>query len=829
MWYSIKDMKRKAKVVNTWNTYDGKFGVSYYLEGERKVAIKECDWYFAIETKHEPDVSVIKDKYNWIAHFKKDEKFPDYAKVYCKREIGQAIAVELDKLGIITYEADLMQDKRWFIDQNVEISDRYDKLYFDIETDDTNELIVIGGDRILSFAAVDFTGKKFFYSLEDMTDESEIKLLKKIINLFGNYDIILGWYSKGFDIPYIRTRVYKLHKAPKYDDDGKMIEPGNRLKNLYFDKVKIIAHYDLLDRFRHIFRFDNHLKKFNLDFIGNYFLGKGKVDHTGDKIIDLYRNNKPKLKEYNLEDCILVKELDEKLGVSDMMIRQCQWCGVPASQFGLYSIIDSYILKMAHGVGKFGKTSIRAIAERSKKNERGNQNSSDTYAQKHRAIGDDEEESGPKYLGAIVLDPKVGMYGRVYVFDFKSLYPSMMRTSNIGYDTLQYEANDSRIINPGTLEVHRRSGKLIPTYFDKEPSVINLAITNLLKKRTEYKNLKLKMIEDRTNKGPEWDRVVSDEIIVKELSNSTYGIMGLEYGRYFDVDIAESITLFGQWMILYSRDYFNSIGYNVIYGDTDSVFVETGGREMDLDKELKIYHEVLGKVLKEKYNIDESFIQLNFDKQYEALILIAKKSYTGHVVNIEGKKTDDIYARGLEFIKKNTFSFASVKQKELVDLLLHKKITTPEECIEWTNNTKYEFNIRDFTVEELTLLAKVNKPIDSYKSTPLHVELIKALQERTGRSYTNVEIEYIITPGRNGTKMSGVLAEDFTGEFDREYYWTNKTQPVLQRITDVAFPGFEIFPKKIKAVRVKKVKDETPKVRKPRKKKEPEDEQLSLF
>ena len=85
-----------------------------------------------------------------------------------------------------------------------------------------------------------------------------------------------------------------------------------------------------------------------------------------------------------------------------------------------------------------------------------------------------------------------------------------------------------------------------------------------------------------------------------------------------------------------------------------------------------------------------------------------------------------------------------------------------------------------------------------------------------GETYTHVEIEYIITPGRNGTKMSGVLSSDFTGEFDRDYYWTNKTQPVLERITEVAFPGEEIFEPKPKKVRLKKVvdKDGNPKVAK---------------
>ena len=131
---------------------------------------------------------------------------------------------------------------------------------------------------------------------------------------------------------------------------------------------------------------------------------------------------------------------------------------------------------------------------------------------------------------AIVLDPETGIYHKVYSFDFKSLYPSMMKTSNIGPDTLRYEAEGTDgvpyIVNPGTIERKRKAGKVKPTYFAHEPSVVTLALTDLMTKRKEYKDLKLKMIEEGTNKGIEWDSVVSDEIIVKELSNSIYGIMG---------------------------------------------------------------------------------------------------------------------------------------------------------------------------------------------------------------------------------------------------------------------------------------------------------------
>ena len=738
------------KVKHTWSKYDTVF-VRYEDDSVDKI---NSQWYFLID-----DTPRNRDFIKTVKGLGKVSIEGKYIRIeYVHKDSAQLI-LWLDSKGIKTYEADLLPDKRWYIDNKVEIANNFTKLYYDIETDDSSDMIEVGKDRILSFAAIDNSGKIYFETIKDETDESEKELLKKFLKISRKYNVLLGWNTSGFDRPYLKARMskYELNRGDAYC-------------------WKEFAHYDLLKRFRHIFRFDSHIKSFALDYVAKHFLEKGKIEHT-EKIIELYRNNKPKLKEYNIEDCILVKELDEKLGVSDMMIRQSQWCGVPPAQFGLYSIIDSYILKKAHSIGERCPTSLKAIQERDYDNVRSSENPDDTETEKS------------KYMGAIVLDPKIGKYDNVYTFDFKGLYPSLMRTSNIGYDSLRYVSGDNSIVNPGTIELKRLSGVVKPTYFVKIPSVINLAISDLITKRGEYKDLKLKMIEDGTNKGKKWERVVSDEIIVKELANSTYGIMGLDYGRYFSIDVAESITLFGQWCILFAKRHYESLGYEVIYGDTDSVFVSTGRDKLDIDVSLRLFHEKLKLELKDKYNIDQTFIQLNFDKLYDSFILIAKKTYVGHVINIEGKKTNDTYARGLEYHKKNTFSYAATKQKELIEMIL--KGTDRESVKLWSNQTRDEFFSRDFSREELTITQKVGKAVHDYKSPPLHVRLAQVIKEETGENLRHHEIDYIITDGSKG--MNGIMASKFDGKFDRSYYWENKTLPIITRVLEVVYPGFDVF------------------------------------
>lgn len=757
----VKTANRHDKVAVTFESPGG-------TRGYTEIPIK---WYFAVHKKDEERTRELlaKTKYSYSIEY--DDKFPNFFKIFCKDiykgpviQSRSEIVMHLEDAGVETYEGDLLNDRRWYIDKDIEIAGNFRKLYFDIETDDSKGGIVLGRDRILSFAAIDSDGKKYFAMLEEMTDDAEKTLMKKFLKMIEGYDIILGWNSKGFDVPYLKSRMRKV--GLKYEKE---------IYKAWYD----VAHYDLLARMRHAYRFDSQLKKFDLNYISNHFLGHGKIEHKGQRIIDLYHKDPKLLRKYNIEDTILVKEIDEKLGVSDMMIKQSSWCGVPPAHFGLYSIIDAYILKTAHGIGQFCRTSVRALEERDVDNVRGNENPDDTS----------DDEAG--YMGAIVLDPIIGRYDKVYTFDYKSLYPSMMRTSNIGYDSMLYKPEDGCIINPGTLNNLRKTGIVKPTYFTKTPSVINLAITELLKKRTEYKDLKLKMIEEGTNYGPEWDRVYSDEVVVKELSNSTYGIMGLRYGRYFSVDVAESITLFGQWCIEFAKQHFNSIGYEVIYGDTDSVFVNTNGRELDIEEELEIYHRRLKKELKEVYNIDECYIQLDFDKEYNGFILIAKKTYVGRVINQEGKKVNALYGRGVDFIKKNIFGFARKKQIELIEWML-KEEPDIDEVKKWMHDTRKEYMETDFSIEELTLIHKVGKSLDNYKGTPpVHIRVARELSKKIGAVHKGTEIEFIITSAPDGKPVEGILASDFTGEYDKDYYWDHKTLPTLYRIIQPVYGGAE--------------------------------------
>ena len=688
-------------------------------------------WYFYVEkSQFELIPARLIGRYEIGTH---------YVKIFADAfESRRSLLWDLKGLGINTYEGDLKPEERYKYDNDIQISKDQDILYFDIETDDRLKKIEIGRDYILSWVAWDNKGNKYSEELQELTPNEEQRILQRFFEVCKNYDIIAGWNIKKFDTPYIRKRA--------------------ELYNLFFPNV---GQYDLFQRMKHIYRFDSNVKSFSLENISQLFLNEGKIQHNGT--YKLWEKKDGSLLKYNERDVDLTKRIDEKLKISEMMILQSSWCKSLPRKFSLYQLIDSVIIQQSHKLRRPVPTNYKALL---------------TFNEDR--VDDEEFE---KYLGAQVLEPEIGFHENVTVFDFTSLYPSIMMTCNIGYDSLT--TNDEDVIKcPGTIYVKRgNENAILPTFFKKDPSCIAQTIKNLIGLRKEYKELKLKYIERGWTDKPEYQKIVSDEIIVKELSNSVYGIMGMQYGRYYNVDVAESITLTGRWILNFARTTFEGMGYKVIYGDTDSIFVKSND-PLDIELCREKFHAAIKKELAETYNVTESFIKLGFDKHYTTFMLFAKKNYAGLMDNQEGKKIDKLYVRGLEYIKRNTFKFAAEKQKEIIENILRKRIAI-EDVLHEVRRYKKEFYNKTFTKEDLELSVRINK--EQYDGNSVSATLSKAILEATGINPEGTEVKYIIIKAK--PRLVALLSEKYDGKFSREYYWEQATKPLLNKVLQLVDPG----------------------------------------
>jgi len=689
-------------------------------------------WYFYVEkSQFELIPARLIGRYEIGTH---------YVKIFADAfESRRSLLWDLKGLGINTYEGDLKPEERYKYDNDIQISKDQDILYFDIETDDRLKKIEIGRDYILSWVAWDNKGNKYSEELQELTPNEEQRILQRFFEVCKNYDIIAGWNIKKFDTPYIRKRA--------------------ELYNLFFPNV---GQYDLFQRTKHIYRFDSTIKSFSLENIAQLFLNEGKIKHEGT--YKLWEKKDGSLLKYNERDVDLTKRVDEKLKISEMMILQSTWCKSLPRKFSLYSLIDSVIIQQSHKLRRPVPTNYRAL-----------------QSYDETKVDDAEFE---KYLGAEVLEPEIGFHENVTVFDFTSLYPSIIMTCNIGYDSLTTKDDVDVITCPGTEYVERGPDKKIqPTFFKKEGSCIAETIKNLIGLRKEYKEQKLEYIEKGWTDKPEYQKIVSDEIIVKELSNSVYGIMGMQYGRYYNIDVAESITLTGRWILNFARTTFTNMGYQVIYGDTDSIFVKSD-EPLDIEECRKKFHEAIELELANKYNATKSWVKLGFDKHYTTFMLFAKKNYVGLMDNQEGKIVDKLYVRGLEYIKRNVFKFAAEKQKILIENILRRRIPISDVLHEVRAYRK-EFYERTFAKEELELSVRINK--DEYTGNSVSAFLSKTIIEETGINPEGTEIKYIVLKAK--PKLRVIQSDKYNGKFSKEYYWEQASKPLLNKVLQLVDPG----------------------------------------
>jgi DNA polymerase-2 len=391
----------------------------------------------------------------------------------------------------------------------------------------------------------------------------------------------------------------------------------------------------------------------------------------------------------------------------------------------------------------------------------------------------DRDVSGA--AGGTVLDPIPGLFSNVAVFDFRSLYPTIIRTFNIdplsharrppdeGGAVVVYGAAESASISAPNGAVFSREPGLLPGliagYFDARRKAI----------------------------------AAGDETaarVYKILMNSFYGVMGTSACRYGRTELAGSITSFARKWLFLSRDWFSSRGFRVLYGDTDSLFVETGfGDEVQFDDFLsscgKLAEELnafLLETVKNEYGL-ESFLELRIEKAYRRFLIPQlralhggdeddqprgrAKGYGGSLITPSGSSPDGscpVEVKGMEAVRSDATPLAKRLQVELLELVFSgadekafkKKITG---CLDELRSGKLD--------GELVYRKRLTRPPESYtSSTPPQVKAARALGWKNRRG--TVEFVWTETGAEPASLPHGAL--------DYDHYAASQILPVALSI-----------------------------------------------
>jgi DNA polymerase-2 len=686
--------------------------------------------------------------------------------LYCQQH-GQLMRLEttLRRAGVEVFEADVRPPERYMMERFITAPVRFSgtpnaegllldaqmkpdpdyrpslKLVsLDIETTARGELYSIalegcGERQVYMLGPPNGDDSQVDFQLEYC--DSRTLLLKRLNEWFARFDpdAIIGWNVVQFDLRVLHEHARRLAVPLKLGRGGEEMqwrEHGNG--NHYFASA---AGRLIIDGIESLRSATWSFPSFSLENVAQTLLGEGKsIDNPYqrmDEINRMFAEDKPALAKYNLKDCELVTRIFAKTELLTFLLERASVTGLPADRMGgSVAAFTHLYMPLMHRQGFVAPN-----------------------------LGGKPPQASP---GGFVMDSQPGLYESVLVLDYKSLYPSIIRTF---------------LIDPvGLIE-----GLKHP---DDSESVPGFRGARFSRTRHCLPSIVARVAEGRETAKREHNAPLSQAL--KIIMNAFYGVLGSSGCRFFDTRLASSITLRGHEIMLRTRQLIEAQGHAVIYGDTDSTFVWLR-RAHGQQEAAQIGHALVAHVnqwwrehVQQEYGL-QSVLELQFETHYKRFLMPtirgaeegSKKRYAGLVTRADG--SDEMVYKGLETVRTDWSLLARQFQQELYSRIFLRK--------------PYQDYVRDYVRktlagefdDRLIYRKRLRRSLDDYeRNVPPHVRAARLADEyndRQGRprQYQNGGwISYVITVA--GPEPLEVR----NAPIDYDHYITRQLQPVADAI-----------------------------------------------
>jgi DNA polymerase-2 len=578
-------------------------------------------------------------------------------------------------------------------------------------------------------------------------------------------DILTGWNFLDFDYPRLAERC-EFHHIPfllgRSQEEAKYFPgagggaeetAGNDLGRRY-SAAALVPGRQVIDALRIMRSGPRKLPGYTLEAAAQSVLGVSKtVTSSGDEKIreleSLYREDPVQFGEYCKTDAELVLQILDKTGLFRLTLERACLTGVSLDK--AWTSVVSF--ERVYGMELY-KRKIAAPAENSER-----------------------DVSGA--AGGTVLEPMPGIFHNVGVFDFRSLYPTIMRTFNIdplAHARIPAETLEART-DQATEPIKAPNGAL----FSREAGILPRLIASYFEERR-------KAIAKGDNEASH---------VYKILMNSFYGVLGTSSCRYGRTELAGAITSFARKWLLFSRDWFNEKGCRVLYGDTDSLFAESGLGDKapyaafvewgnSLTKELNL---CLSQAIRKEYGL-ESCIELRFEKPYRRFMIPPlrnlktesrgrAKGYGGWLLDSSGQLSTEV--KGMEAVRSDSTALARRIQVEILEQVFRGG--GPDELKAYISGILKELR-QGLLDKELVYRKRLARPPETYtSSTPPQVKAARALGWKNRRG----TVEYVWTA--SGAEPA-VLPH---APLDYDHYAESQVLPVAGSIAAAAGWDTEMF------------------------------------
>ncbi len=743
-----------------------------YTQDNKRIAVIDSaylPYFFIPSAKLESFIASCKEHNLQIEHF---ERSGELAKLYVKPADIAHAAAHAKSSGVDSFSADLPLRSRYWnakgvkplslckvagetvtkefkVDAviNADVIEHLDAqlqepniVGFDIETSSVRgnpnpaeDAIILAAIYAGNFRKV-LTWKRFEKApeyVEFVGGESELidTFFKTLRELKPH--ILVGYGSDNFDFPYLCARAAKYNLNPILNWDGSLLETGESksphiIGPIYLDISRFIRNILGLD-----------MDQYKLDSVSKKLLGRGKrAILTAKRINEMWSVGLPEelslLAEYNLVDAELAHELCKK--VLPVELELAKLVGLPLQNINSATygaLVEWFIIKNS-------QSSIPARPS-----------SAEMFLRRRRS-----------YRGGLVVEPEPGIYRPILAFDFRSLYPTIIASHNISPETMNCTCcGPQRGFSVEELGLW---------FCAKDEGLIPRIVKDLVERRKRINDI----LQQTAQTDASFVELMARQHALKYVAAALSGYFGYAGSRFYDFNCARAVTALGRRYIQFVIKEAEKFGFKVLYGDTDSIFVQPLKKEADAKTFLQIINSVLPKPM-----------ELEYKSSYTAGFFLGKKYGTGGAKKRYAMLTEagNLILRGLEAIRGDWSPVAKRTQREILHILLAENDI--EKAAAHLKTVLANLKQHKTPIEDLAIPGRLRRDLSSYSIISPRVAAAKLAAQKGYNIGRRSVVSYIIKAGSGKISDRVALAEDSAPEdCDVDYYTENQILRVVCKI-----------------------------------------------
>ncbi len=667
-----------------------------------------------------------------------DKKFQMLTRLRCNGEIIEDKKYKADYVVL----ADSIEEAEGEVYENPRI------LAFDIETynpignprPSKDPVLMISIATNYGFEKV-ITWKRFENSKKYVEFvESELDLLKRFSEIIEkeNPQIIVGYNSDNFDFPYLHERAKKYKLSFNWGIDRSKLRLSRRGINKVA-KIKGVPHIDIYTFIKNILSPTLKTEVYDLNSVASELLGEEKLDGVDwtniAKFWDVGGENLSKVVDYSMKDSILTIKLMNKLfPLISELTRIVGQSIFDVSRMTYGQCVEWFLAKNAASfnelippkpIGSYVSTRINKT-----------------------------------YEGAYVHEPKPGIFENIVVYDFRSLYPSIIVSHNICPTTIFCDCCKDGYKTPPI------GGKSF-SFCKKHKGFVPSLLDDLINRRMRIKEILKKIHKDDVD----YTILSARSYAIKTIANAIYGYFGFARSRWYCLECAASITAWGRYYIKNVIEQAKKYGFNVLYADTDSLFISLDNKKLE---EAEKFIENINKNL-------PGVMELEFQGFYtRGIFVAAKKRYA--LADMNG----NLIIKGLEWVRRDWSKIAKDTQMAVLKAILIDGST--EKAVDIIKDTIKRLKDGNISLEEVTIFTQLTRKIENYESIGPHVSAAIKAREKGYTFEPGQMIKYVVVKGEGSISDKSYILEEVKDnklEYDPEYYINNQVLPAVERIFEV--------------------------------------------